>query len=110
MISDLAVKLGGALPYEGACDCEILVEREGTWENRAMALRTVRSELNAQVWKIEVAPGAVVAKDQSLILLECMKTEIPVVSPCVGRVANILVRESETVKERQALLTIEDVS
>ena len=43
-----------------------------------MAEVTVRSELIAIVWKIEVAAGATVSAGDTLIVLEAMKMEIPV--------------------------------
>jgi biotin carboxyl carrier protein len=67
----------------------------------------IRSELNAVVWKIEVKVGDAVEADQPLILLECMKTEIPVPSPCKGRVAEIRVAAQDLVQERQVLLVLE---
>ena len=41
----------------------------------------VPSELNANVWKIEVKPGDAVQEEDTLIILESMKMEIPVVAP-----------------------------
>ena len=68
---------------------------------------TVRAEFSAFVLKICVAPGDRVARDQELLVLESMKTEIPVTSPADGHVAAISVSEAQAVEERQALLVIE---
>ena len=51
-----------------------------------MAEIKVRSELNAIVWKIEVAAGAAVTEGDTLIILEAMKMEIPVAAPRAGTV------------------------
>jgi acetyl-CoA carboxylase biotin carboxyl carrier protein len=71
-----------------------------------MAELKVASELRANVWKIEVAVGDAVAMDQDLIILESMKTEIPVTAPKSGVVAQILVAEGDTIDERQVLLVL----
>jgi acetyl-CoA carboxylase biotin carboxyl carrier protein len=73
----------------------------------AMADVKVLSELNATVWKIEVAPGALVAVGDTLILLESMKMEIPVLAPRPGRVKAILVAAEEPVREGQPLAVLE---
>jgi acetyl-CoA carboxylase biotin carboxyl carrier protein len=68
---------------------------------------TVRAEFGAIVWKIVVQPGADVAADQEVLILESMKTEIPVTAPTAGRVTAIAVQEGEAVEERQALFTLQ---
>jgi acetyl-CoA carboxylase biotin carboxyl carrier protein len=72
-----------------------------------MADIKVASELNANVWKIEVAVGDTVEEDQELIILESMKTEIPVPAPRAGTIKEILVSEGDAIVERQALIVIE---
>jgi len=72
-----------------------------------MAAVNILSELNAIVLKIAVANGDRVDADQELIILESMKTEIPVASPRAGSVKEILVTEGELVAERQPLLILE---
>jgi biotin carboxyl carrier protein len=66
----------------------------------------VLSELRANVWKIEVAPGQAVEVGQDLIILESMKTEIPVIAPAAGIVAELCVAEGDSVDERQVLLIL----
>lgn len=66
----------------------------------------VLSDLNAVVWKIEVAVGARVAEGDTLILLESMKMEIPVASPCAGTVSAIRVAEQQLVAEGEILATV----
>ena len=67
----------------------------------------VLSDLNAMVWKIEVAPGARVAAGDTLIVLEAMKMEIPVTAPRDGTVAAILVAEKQMVAEGEALAVLD---
>jgi len=71
-----------------------------------MSETKVLSELNAMVWKIEVAAGHQVAAGDTLIILESMKMEIPVTAPHAGRVAAILVTEKQMVAEGQALAVL----
>ncbi len=67
----------------------------------------VKSEINAIVWKIEVAPGAEVAADDVLIILESMKMEVPVPAPVAGRVRSIAVAEGSTVEEDDLLVVLD---
>jgi biotin carboxyl carrier protein len=67
---------------------------------------SVLSELNAIVLKIDVAAGERVQKGDTLIILESMKMEIPVVAPHDGTVAAILVQEKQTVEEGQKLAVL----
>jgi acetyl-CoA carboxylase biotin carboxyl carrier protein len=72
-----------------------------------MADITVRSELNAIVWKIEAAVGASVEAEQSLVILESMKMEIPVAAPRAGVVKAILVAEKQQVAQGEALAVLQ---
>jgi acetyl-CoA carboxylase biotin carboxyl carrier protein len=72
-----------------------------------MAQTKVLSELNAMVWKIEVAAGQRVATGDTLIVLESMKMEIPVTAPRGGLVSAILVAEKQMVAEGEALAVLD---
>ena len=72
-----------------------------------MAEVTVRSELNAVVWKIEVVAGAAVSAGDSMIILEAMKMEIPVAAPRTGTVKTVLVEEKQQVAEGQPLAILQ---
>jgi acetyl-CoA carboxylase biotin carboxyl carrier protein len=67
----------------------------------------VRSDIAANVWKIEVAVGDTVEADQTLAILESMKMEIPVEAPKAGVVAEIMIAEGETIGEDQVLFRID---
>jgi biotin carboxyl carrier protein len=73
-----------------------------------MAQMKVLSELNAMVWKIEVAAGERVRAGDTLIVLEAMKMEIPVTAPRDGTVAAILVAEKQMVAEGEALAVLDE--
>lgn len=72
-----------------------------------MAELKVLSDLNAKVWQIEVAVGDAVAADATLIILESMKTEIPVDAPRAGTVKAILVAEGDPVTEGQTVAILD---
>ena len=72
-----------------------------------MARFTVQSEVAGTVWKIEVSVGDAVQADQSLVILESMKMEIPAGAPRAGTVLQVLVAEGEAVSEGQDLVVIE---
>lgn len=67
----------------------------------------VKSDIDANVWKIEVAVGAQVAADDVLMILESMKMEVPVTAPAAGRVVSIAVEEGASVKEDDLLVVLE---
>lgn len=71
-----------------------------------MADVRVTSELRGSVWTVEVAVGESVSEGQELIVLESMKTEIPVVAPVAGVVAELRVEDGDMVDERQVLLVL----
>jgi acetyl-CoA carboxylase biotin carboxyl carrier protein len=72
-----------------------------------VALIRLKSEVAGKVWKIEAQPGQQVAKDAAVVVVECMKVEIPVEAPAAGRVQQILVHEGETVAEGQDVAVLE---
>ena len=72
-----------------------------------MAELNIKSELSANVWKIEVAVGEQVEEDDTLMILESMKMEIPVTAPCAGTVTSLAVEEGATVIEGQILATLD---
>jgi acetyl-CoA carboxylase biotin carboxyl carrier protein len=67
----------------------------------------VLAHITGTVWKIEVQPGDDVAEEQTVVILESMKMEMPVEAPQAGRVAHVAVAEGQAVDEGEVLLTIE---
>jgi biotin carboxyl carrier protein len=67
----------------------------------------IKAELAGNLWKIVVREGQQVQTDETLMILESMKMEIPVTAPAAGRVTKIHAREGETVQEGQLLAEIE---
>ena len=71
-----------------------------------MAARSVKSEVAGTVWKIAKRAGDRVAVDEAIIILECMKMEIPILAPIGGRIEAINVDEGDTVAEGQLVIVI----
>jgi acetyl-CoA carboxylase biotin carboxyl carrier protein len=59
----------------------------------------VIAEVAGKVWKIEARPGATLAADDVILILESMKMEIPVVAPQAGNLLEIRVKEGDMVNE-----------
>jgi acetyl-CoA carboxylase biotin carboxyl carrier protein len=67
----------------------------------------IKAELAGNLWKIVVREGQQVAADETLMILESMKMEIPVNAPRAGRVTKLHVQEGQTVQEGQLLAEVE---
>ena len=67
----------------------------------------VEAQIAGNVWKIEAEVGASVAPEDTLLIIESMKMEIPVEAPCAGRVAEIRVQEGDSIEEGAVLAVIE---
>src|SRR4029077_1491322 len=67
----------------------------------------VKAELVGNLWKIVTEVRQSVDEDDTLMILESMKMEIPITSPVAGTVTGILVAEGEVVQEGQTVATIE---
>jgi acetyl-CoA carboxylase biotin carboxyl carrier protein len=67
---------------------------------------TVAAELVAAVLKVEVEVGQVVAADDSVVILESMKMEIPVLAEVAGTVSEIVVSAGDVVNDGDPLVVI----
>ena len=67
----------------------------------------IKAELAGNLWKIVVREGQQARADETLMILESMKMEIPVTAASAGRVAKIHVKEGQAVKEGQLLIEVE---
>lgn len=66
------------------------------------------AEMVAQVHSVLVEPGSAVAAGDTLLLLESMKMEIPVLVEVAGTVADIPVHPGDVVHEGDVLVTMVD--
>lgn len=72
-----------------------------------MARLEAKSEVSGFVWKVETAIGQQFAKGDTLILIESMKMEIPVVAEADGVVVTIPVEEGAAVNEGHTVAVLE---
>ena len=70
-------------------------------------MANVEAEMVANVWKVLVAPGAPVNEGDTLVILESMKMEIPVVAPQAGTVTAVNVVEGGVVQEGDVIAVVE---
>ena len=59
-----------------------------------------------KVWKITSKEGDQVKSGDTILILEAMKMEIPVVAPCDGTVSSIVVAEGDPVETGKAVAYI----
>ena len=71
-----------------------------------MSAGEVRAEMVANVWKVVVAEGDTVAAGDTLVVLESMKMEIPVVAEAAGTVSELKVGEGDVVQEGDVIAVI----
>lgn len=72
-----------------------------------MAIEKVKAEITGNVWKIVAQPGQALAEEETILIMESMKMEIPVMAPVKGTLKEILVKEGQEVSEGQDLAVIE---
>ena len=66
----------------------------------------VRAEMVANVWKVLVAEGDTVEDGDTLVILESMKMEIPVIAEVDGTVSKIAVEQGTVVQEGDLIAEI----
>ncbi len=66
----------------------------------------IRAEMVANVWKVVTSPGAAVAEGDTLVILESMKMEIPVIAETDGTVSQLAVNEGDVVQEGDLIAVI----
>jgi len=71
-----------------------------------MATFEIRCEVAGKVVRIEARAGSRVAAEDTLLLVECMKMEIPVPAPAAGVLEALHVAEGEQVAEGQHVATL----
>jgi acetyl-CoA carboxylase biotin carboxyl carrier protein len=67
----------------------------------------VLAEVAGKVWKLEAKPGATLAAGDTILILESMKMEIPVVAPRAGRLLELKFAEGESVNEGATVAILE---
>ena len=67
----------------------------------------VRAEMVANVWKVVAAQGDHVDDGDTLVILESMKMEIPVLAESSGTLAKLAVAEGDVVQEGDLIAVIQ---
>ena len=67
----------------------------------------VRAEMVANVWKVVAAEGDTVDDGDTLVVLESMKMEIPVLAEDAGTLTRLAVAEGDVVQEGDLIAVIE---
>ena len=67
----------------------------------------IRAEMVANVWKVVAAKGDSVDDGDTLVILESMKMEIPVLVESPGVVAEIAVNEGDVIQEGDLIARVE---
>jgi biotin carboxyl carrier protein len=67
----------------------------------------IRAEMVANVWKVVAAAGDSVEEGDTLVILESMKMEIPVLAESDGTVSQLAVNEGDVVQEGDLIAVID---
>ncbi len=67
----------------------------------------IRAEMVANVWKVVAAAGDHVDDGDTLVILESMKMEIPVLAESAGTVTTMHVAEGDVVQEGDLIAEID---
>ncbi|HZX02231.1 biotin/lipoyl-binding carrier protein [Kribbella sp.] len=69
---------------------------------------TVLAELVANVLKVTAKAGDTVRPDDTLVILESMKMEIPVLAEVAGTISELKVAEGEVVRDGDPIAVIDE--
>ena len=67
----------------------------------------VRAEMVANVWQVVASEGDHVADGDTLVILESMKMEIPVLAETAGTLTKMAVAEGDVVQEGDLIAVID---
>jgi acetyl-CoA carboxylase biotin carboxyl carrier protein len=67
----------------------------------------IRAEMVANVWKVVASAGDAISEGDTLVILESMKMEIPVIAESDGVISKIAVNEGDVVQEGDLIAVIE---
>jgi acetyl-CoA carboxylase biotin carboxyl carrier protein len=74
---------------------------------KGAAVAEVRAEMVANVWKVVVTEGDQVEEGDTLVILESMKMEIPVIAEDAGSLVRLHVAEGDVIQEGDLIAVIE---
>lgn len=67
----------------------------------------IKSEITGTVCKVEANAGQTLGADDTILLIESMKMEIPVQAPQAGLLTKVFVNEGDSITEGDTLATLE---
>lgn len=67
----------------------------------------IRAEMVANVWRVVATEGDTIADGDTLVILESMKMEIPVLAESAGKLARLAVSEGDVIQEGDLIAVIE---
>ena len=67
----------------------------------------LKSHVAGQVWKLVTQVGDEILADQVILIVECMKMEIPIVSTTSGKLVELRVSEKDLLEENQTVAILE---
>ncbi len=71
------------------------------------AVAEIRAEMVANVWRVLVSEGDHVADGDTLVILESMKMEIPILAEDSGVISKLHVAEGDVVQEDELIAVID---
>jgi acetyl-CoA carboxylase biotin carboxyl carrier protein len=74
-----------------------------------VAVIDIVSEVTGTVWKIEAQVGQRLAKDDTVLVIESMKMEIPLCAPEDGTLLEVLVSEADVIQEGAVVARLQKV-
>ncbi len=72
-----------------------------------MSRHELKAEVTGSIWKIETTVGQALKQEHTVLIIESMKMEIPLVAEDGGTLVQICVNEGDSVSEGQVLAIIE---
>ena len=72
-----------------------------------MAATKIVTDVAGNVWKIVAKVGDKLAEDDTIMIMESMKMEIPVTAPRDGTLKEIMVEEGEAIPEGETVAMID---
>jgi acetyl-CoA carboxylase biotin carboxyl carrier protein len=78
----------------------------GAARGKETRVTEVRAEMVANVWKVVAAEGTEVDDGDTLVILESMKMEIPVLAETRGTVTKLAVAEGDVIQEGDLIAVI----
>ncbi len=67
----------------------------------------LKSHVAGQVWKLVTQVGDDILANQVILIVECMKMEIPIVSTTSGKLVELRVSEKDLLAENQTVAILE---